>query len=105
MGISDLSSDVCSSYLKGDRYFVEGNKLQTILDSYFGDKFEKRDGELLISKDFWKDKNKPLSKRFYLLSVMGGMSEVALSAFKLVTLRSAERCVGKECVSTLRSRW
>ncbi|HWV72344.1 MAG TPA: hypothetical protein VN040_11535 [Pseudosphingobacterium sp.] len=72
--------------VKGDRYFVEGNKLQTILDSYFGDKFEKRDGELLISKDFWKDKNKPLSKRFYLLSVMGGMSEVALSAFKSVTL-------------------
>ena len=60
--------------------------MRCALPSCFGDKFEKRDGELLILKDFWKDKNKPLSKRFYLLSVVGGMSEVALSAFKSVIL-------------------
>lgn len=83
--VHDFNENVTIVYdVKGDYYLVEGNQLQTMLDSYFGYKFEKKDRGSLISKDFWKDKNKPLSKRFYLLRVRGGLFEIGLSAFRSV---------------------
>src|SRR3546814_3650738 len=51
------------------------------------------DPDTFLQTDGWK------------LALMGAMIVFILPAFALVSTRSEERRVGKECVSTCRSRW
>src|SRR3546814_2861426 len=83
MRISDWSSDVCSSDLEAE-----------VSQEHFRDSVIRRrarTGEQV--KIEWKDV-------FY--SVLTGRGD---SLTEKVILRSEERRVGKECVSTCRSRW
>src|SRR3546814_2411998 len=84
MRIIDWSSDVCSSDL-----------LQ--LADLVGDR--RRD---LIGAGAGPDDRHPLALQAYVMVPTGGMHACAREA---VHARSEERRVGKECVSTCRSRW
>src|SRR3546814_20236540 len=86
MRISDWSSDVCSSDLAG----FDGVQLHGA-NGYLIDQFL-RDGSNLRDDDY----GGPVENRIRLLS------EVTEA---LIAVRSEERRVGKECVSTCRSRW
>src|SRR3546814_2135041 len=78
MRISDWSSDVCSSDLNGSGLAV-GRTLVAVLENY-----QQEDGSVAL----------PEALRPY----MGGLEVIRPQ-------RSEERRVGKECVSTCRSRW
>src|SRR3546814_2599419 len=86
MRISDWSSDVCSSDLWGDERYLDvyGIKLLSGSDISPGEP----KNELLVNEQFTK-------------AIGFQQPEEALGKF----LRSEERRVGKECVSTCRSRW
>src|SRR3546814_12677890 len=97
MRISDWSSDVCSS------------------DLHYATQF----GLPLDGLDWWLDENPEVLKRYRLYcsltlrvepAVMGGGTLAFYMLMGYVTgaryvMRSEERRVGKECVSTCRSRW
>src|SRR3546814_20279241 len=91
MRISDWSSDVCSSDL-----------FQALLPH-----LEREDGEEHEKEFYEDDESAPL-----ILAIVGrpnaGTSTLInrlLGENRLLTGRSEERRVGKECVSTCRSRW
>src|SRR3546814_16349679 len=83
MRISDWSSDVCSSYLIGRIALVQGKLESPAAFSL-----------LTRSRAAGALSNGPTRSRF-----------VAPKAAKCGNCRSEERRVGKECVSTCRSRW
>src|SRR3546814_5400880 len=86
MRISDWSSDVCSSDLQGSNGgdFKKSNRLAVIHALAFIKQGRKIS---LVDLDaVW----------------MGGKADAFVKAHKM---RSEERRVGKECVSTCRSRW
>src|SRR3546814_16039551 len=85
MRISDWSSDVCSSDLGRDREVV-------LVD---------RGGDLLGQRARVADaRGAPVADE-----VVAEVLQVGPEARLLVVVRSEERRVGKECVSTCRSRW
>src|SRR3546814_4951570 len=86
MRISDWSSDVCSSDLFGKR--------RTILEVPY---------LLAIQVDSYREflqSDRALAKR-----EDKGLHAALKSVFPISSYRSEERRVGKECVSTCRSRW
>src|SRR3546814_11302742 len=94
MRISDWSSDVCSSDLRSAAVLGLGatvytNKRQIAADEFFKGMFETalEDGEIITKIAF------PAPKR------------AGYEKFRNPASRSEERRVGKECVSTCRSRW
>src|SRR3546814_12288855 len=98
MRISDWSSDVCSSDLQFD---------VTVDDATYG--------RILAKVAEWRDREQPsysLNKRNCVHFVMELAETVGLKVNRKSKLfkkpksfRSEERRVGKECVSTCRSRW
>src|SRR3546814_14351733 len=94
MRISDWSSDVCSSDLRNTsgKFIVESGIRGDYHDEY-GFFFLPRISAL------WKI-NEHFSTR-----LGGGMGYKAPTVFTEDAERSEERRVGKECVSTCRSRW
>src|SRR3546814_3329967 len=93
MRISDWSSDVCSSDLRplpprGDR--SDGLRL---LFSLTGRLRGSSGRNLSIS---CREKHMPVTRRDFKLRTVDGVT---------IGVRSEERRVGKECVSTCRSRW
>src|SRR3546814_5273500 len=85
MRISDWSSDVCSSDL-GGRLAVAGPPLRLALSSRRLRQF----GQDAISE--------PTNARRFAVAIAGMVRSNDM-------IRSEERRVGKECVSTCRSRW
>src|SRR3546814_13783320 len=96
MRISDWSSDVCSSDLIGNKVlfikdgkllFIKGIKLKAIADrkAYFASLRARPAQPIVILAEL--------------------APEQAFDLWKQPVLRSEERRVGKECVSTCRSRW
>src|SRR3546814_18582938 len=98
MRISDWSSDVCSSDLSINR----GDQL--ILRDYLRsvDMVKKLDKELNLRAHFSDHQIDPFSR----LASDATMEELRDYYLSRVSIeRSEERRVGKECVSTCRSRW
>src|SRR3546814_16841333 len=95
MRISDWSSDVCSSDLELEASFI----------------YEDTPDQEKATADVKKDMEEPHPMDRLICGDVGfGKTEVAIrAAFKAVNdskqVRSEERRVGKECVSTCRSRW
>src|SRR3546814_1530670 len=105
MRISDWSSDVCSSDLAGDLGYIAGHARATVVAGRTACATARsRAAELDLASDF------PcvvLGER----GVPGPGSTQSLRLWQdlpplqIVEHRSEERRVGKECVSTCRSRW
>src|SRR3546814_12936733 len=105
MRISDWSSDVCSSDLHGLNPLFQLSDSQCRLCSHYRLKryFHGATGRHLACpacpENRLQSRNHPLLRE-------GGIAAGAASQFqRLPRLRSEERRVGKECVSTCRSRW
>src|SRR3546814_20328984 len=89
MRISDWSSDVCSSDLRAIAIFTLFDPADRRID--LGDQFA-----LTVAGAHF-DRPVGLARR--------AVGEVGFAQRAVLTMRSAERRVGKECVSTCRSRW
>src|SRR3546814_13768967 len=96
MRISDWSSDVCSSDLAIYRL------------SHYVDKVAQGDPATILAAGYRASRSKhvpigriPKAQNLRVKHVQVGTGIIQLK----VTPRSAERRVGKECVSTCRSRW
>src|SRR3546814_14619237 len=106
MRISDWSSDVCSSDLHGQ---VPGSELAILALGRLGGGALTHASDLdliyLFSGDFTgeSDGRRPLGATQYYNRLVQRISN-AMSV-QTASGRSAERRVGKECVSTCRSRW
>src|SRR3546814_14578331 len=100
MRISDWSSDVCSSDLPAIL-------ITQHMPAGFTRSFVRRlDGLCAVQVHEAEDGQRILPGHVYLAP--GGIAHMKLSrsgANYVVSLRSEERRVGKECVSTCRSRW
>src|SRR3546814_13729853 len=103
MRISNWSSDVCSSDLIFDVSKANGNEAylhwQVMLASHHCSKsvmYQEEDGKTVLKQDILDD--------FERLQVGDGYI-VSSSDSVPASNRSEERRVGKECVSTCRSRW
>src|SRR3546814_15280053 len=94
MRISDWSSDVCSSDL--ERWRAPGvQRLESKRPYLAGSIWLKRQGSSPPCGPAYRRKRDKLSFR----------SPVVFHNQRLIRTRSEERRVGKECVSTCRSRW
>src|SRR3546814_8217966 len=91
MRISDWSSDVCSSDLFGDEH-PGGDPLLVRDPSRY---------DVIVATNFYSDILSDLASE---LSGSLGLAG-SINANAETGLRSEERRVGKECVSTCRSRW
>src|SRR3546814_14138216 len=96
MRISDWSSDVCSSDLKRQGFGEEAGHDAKAVEGRLPLLAGARDGGF----DF-------RSKRLWIDEIGGGGDDVLTRSQKRADIvdRSEERRVGKECVSTCRSRW
>src|SRR3546814_1616875 len=96
MRISDWSSDVCSSDLRLERQtasamkIVEGLSTHPSIERVLFPPLPDDPGHALWRRDF---------------TGASGVFSVVLEPNSDAALRSEERRVGKECVSTCRSRW
>src|SRR3546814_3604363 len=89
MRISDWSSDVCSSDLKMARADIHATgKSDAAIDQQ----------QLAVIAQVEMQRGRPQAQRIETRNVNAGL-------FQATTDRSEERRVGKECVSTCRSRW
>src|SRR3546814_18310990 len=95
MRISDWSSDVCSSDLDVAASFVK-DMLETCLGA---------DAPVMIAFGADRQVVLPFLEENHLSAISAFMPEIVACRFLLGTERSEERRVGKECVSTCRSRW
>src|SRR3546814_9964392 len=96
MRISDWSSDVCSSdLLQSGR--VDRDYANTLRNDH-----RRFAGFAAAALVLARDRQAPLST---VRQLFDRYQERALSPLPLIQLRSEERRVGKECVSTCRSRW
>src|SRR3546814_12883200 len=98
MRISDWSSDVCSSDLFDARREAYYTGLNLTVDARA---FSSAIREELAQELLLLNANIPRNDKVRLL--WRGENRISLTPFK--PLRSEERRVGKECVSTCRSRW
>src|SRR3546814_13423510 len=101
MRISDWSSDVCSSDLDTDaqrvalmRYIQAGGGFVGIHSASGTERKWKWFKQLLGATFYWHDKYQPFT-----------VNIIDAKHPSVAHLRSEERRVGKECVSTCRSRW
>src|SRR3546814_11117393 len=94
MRISDWSSDVCSSDLDRDQGIVSEGQFHILHVEQFSILFDK--GVLRLGED--------LDQRLIVEILQRCDNRKAADEFGDQT-RSEERRVGKECVSTCRSRW
>src|SRR3546814_12215416 len=93
MRISDWSSDVCSSDLVGQvRVDFHAAKMRAPLHGF------QVAGAIFISA-------RPQNAVAVILAAVGLCLLIGVGEIGLQILRSEERRVGKECVSTCRSRW
>src|SRR3546814_12912589 len=94
MRISDWSSDVCSSDLRAD----ELGEVELVIDRHIviGELALEQVGAIRIAHEF--------AERGVGQRRIGGLA-VLVGGKQLHLHRSEERRVGKECVSTCRSRW
>src|SRR3546814_6834502 len=83
MRISDWSSDVCSSDLQG----------------------RVAEQDALVRQLSYSEKAEPLYAASLILDRAGRTGDAQAVAARIPEGRSEERRVGKECVSTCRSRW
>src|SRR3546814_14843323 len=96
MRISDWSSDVCSSDLLPG--VVDGGTMVVIQGPRFSTRAE---SQWFASQGF-----SLINMTGYPEAVLARELDMCYAAIALVTdVRSEERRVGKECVSTCRSRW
>src|SRR3546814_11818679 len=95
MRISDWSSDVCASDLIG---------FGASLDQPFGAR-DDRPGLLILADDVYLDDAALLSRAADLRLLGTVPLDQASTRLDVPIGRSEERRVGKECVSTCRSRW
>src|SRR3546814_11149276 len=94
MRISDWSSDVCSSDL------LVGKELHLLVHILIGHAAEAEIGDDFVVADH------PLALKVLLVEFLGRADQVSADVVLVgVVRRSEERRVGKECVSTCRSRW
>src|SRR3546814_18204060 len=91
MRISDWSSDVCSSDLATDLHVLAGQVIEGEVDL-----------QLCVARVLAV--REPAHQLFQRVQRIGGRLLVAAHVDDLL-VRSEERRVGKECVSTCRSRW
>src|SRR3546814_12707947 len=98
MRISDWSSDVCSSDLPVANR-VEGNKRP--LSSMSPTIVYGPDGKVILALGSAGGKRIIM----HVAKTLVGVLDWGLSAKDAIALRSEERRVGNECVSTCRSRW
>src|SRR3546814_20760099 len=107
MRISDWSSDVCSSDLREqyNRFKVFGRYSMDVME-FFSISTRAKGWVVTFMKMFWRywtdfstRKLTARDRRFTMGAAMMGW------IYKKVFDRSEERRVGKECVSTCRSRW
>src|SRR3546814_11324737 len=98
MRISDWSSDVCSSDLDPDGKHGYDSRLSLLKDAVrsFLDKLEAHPGNINIAMVVFSSTSSIL---------LSGSLEDVQAALSGNRDRSEERRVGKECVSTCRSRW
>src|SRR3546814_2236942 len=98
MRISDWSSDVCSSDLVADVAHASGLKVysEALEDNrpQIGDDMAMRSHADVPMAAMWHFAGTTRPKPTYIADIKGAAS-----------VRSEERRVGKECVSTCRSRW
>src|SRR3546814_20514399 len=100
MRISDWSSDVCSSDLDGQRMFAQETVTRSGLP--FAQAPERHLAVALLLKHWAADFVTPMNLPLPGWTLLSEMTNPALRKF---ANRSEERRVGKECVSTCRSRW
>src|SRR3546814_11347644 len=102
MRISDWSSDGCSSDLVlFPALLAVGEPFATgkdVLSAYIA-------GYEIWTELASRDRNKHHAKGFHPSGIFGAIGAAAACANMLRLDRSEERRVGKECVSTCRSRW
>src|SRR3546814_19442180 len=96
MRISDWSSDVCSSDLSAVR--VSGAFCSAFLDIWLCD----RNG---LGAHLFDQSVQTQAEGILLQHIAIAHDEADVFHHHVVDLRSEERRVGKECVSTCRSRW
>src|SRR3546814_17416969 len=95
MRISDWSSDVCSSDLT-----------QRTQDYRVAVDCEKPYGFFPVAAmGYLNTSNSASSRRIFDIDTSTAMAGIGYSKASLGEIRSEERRVGKECVSTCRSRW
>src|SRR3546814_14687234 len=94
MRISDWSSDVCSSDL------VETAAIDQLAETYER-KIGPRNGARVVARA-WTD---PAYKQRLLADGTAAIAELGFEGAQGENMRSEERRVGKECVSTCRFRW
>src|SRR3546814_14526450 len=104
MRISDWSSDVCSSDLKrGMQFHYENGVIMTHED--FGRgwavEFKGTEGQLQVSRSFLETNPASIAS----VTLKSTDKRLYKSDNHYMDWRSEERRVGKECVSTCRSRW
>src|SRR3546814_13877876 len=97
MRISDWSSDVCSSDLRWAKALELTTDLVQVLCSQAATDFQYF-YELLMARRLLRARFLSLDIERQALSALPAMNKARL-------MRSEERRVGKECVSTCRSRW
>src|SRR3546814_17073040 len=92
MRISDWSSDVCSSDLgEGSKLYLAAQAMSSMMT------------ELGIAVDGGKDSLSMAATDGK--EVIKAPGQLVVAPYALMTDRSETRSVGKECVSTCRSRW
>src|SRR3546814_19179648 len=110
MRISDWSSDVCSSDLKlpASDHLVLANISETLGAKYFeGGWLERALQPTLAARDHYQAFGSLYSDLFtrFLEARIKRAQGRSRDAEAILTTRSEERRVGKECVSTCSSRW
>src|SRR3546814_15797612 len=106
MRISDWSSDVCSSDLALLTTFNEVDMSEVMqLRSRYKEAFEKKHGVKLGFSSFFVKAAVAALKE--IPSVNGEIDgeEIVYKHYSNIGMRSEERRVGKECVSTCKTRW
>src|SRR3546814_15140787 len=109
MRISDWSSDVCSSDLryKGDTYAIPYAGEEVMLHWANKDQYYTKSGENFSNYSFKLEDGRTVHFRLAAADTAkdNRKDNDKERRFALVAARSEERRVGKECVSTCRSRW
>src|SRR3546814_18230192 len=107
MRMSDWSSDVCSSDLKAGRRPPRGRVRPHQLaqqGEFFGGRRRAADAAYLFGAELFAHGIETMHDHLQRVGP-GGFAPLAVFALDQGMRRSEERRVGKECVSTCRSRW
>src|SRR3546814_16905444 len=117
MRISDWSSDVCSSDLMSERDLMPGERLphyvsEAPFDPYEVEKLTPQQERYYQASEWrivwWRFRRHRVavwSGAFLIAMYLAVVICEFLAPYNLHSRRSEERRVGKECVSTCRSRW